>query len=160
MADKNIDRRSVLRMSGTALAALGGASVLGTAGASPDTDCIGCDGGDDGGSGGGGGSTGSPPSVDKHVMIDVSSGHVTAHSYLHSMGDDTTVTAWFNWGPEGEGLPNYTRQQLLDSTGGFCDGYNCSYDSFGSLDPGTYEIQAYVSNQHGSDTNPVRTFAV
>ncbi|WP_115864716.1 hypothetical protein [Halorussus litoreus] len=156
MTDKDHDRRSVLRMSGSALAAASGLSLLGNTGAAS-KDCPDCGGG---GGGGGGGGTGSPPSVGRIFGPTVSGSHVNVSSYLSSMGDDDSVSAWFNWGPEGEGLPNYTRHLSLDSTGTFCDGYNCSYDSFGSLDPGTYEVEAYVSNSYGSDTSPVETFTI
>jgi hypothetical protein len=138
------------------LATLGGLSLVGNAAAELEPP----DDGDDGGGGGGGGSTGSPPSVSRLTSSRVSGDEVTVYANLTSMGDDDTVSAWFNWGPEGGDLSNYTRQLFLDSTGSFCDGYDCSYDSFGTLDSGTYEFEAYVSNDYGSDTSPVETFTI
>ena len=153
MPKKHLNRRSLLRTSGATLAALSSLPLVGSA----DMDCPDCGGG---GGGGGGGGSGSPPSVRTDPAV-VSGDRVTVYGYLESLGSAEDAGVYFDFGKQGEGLPNYTNLKNMYGTGGFCDGYNnCWYDSFGSLDPGTYEYRAFAYNDWGSDTGAIRTFTI
>lgn len=148
MSKERMNRRSMLRTSGAALATLSGVSLVGNAAA-----CPGC-----GGGGGGGGGSGIPPTVSTgHAFVD--GDRVTVYGYLDSLGSADSANVWFDWGPYGEGLPDYTRLYYMDSTGQFCDGVMCSYDSFGSLDPGTYEFRAFAQAD-GTDAGHTPTFQI
>ena len=145
-----MNRRNLLRTSGATLAALSGFPLVGSA----DLDCPDC------GGGGGGGGSGSPPSVRTDPSV-VSGDRVTVYGYLGSLGTASDANVWFDFGKQGEGLPNYTNLKYMNSTGGFCDGYNnCWYDSFGSLDSGTYEYRAVATNDWGRTEGSIRYFTI
>ena len=153
MSKEQMSRRDVLRTSGGALAALSGVSLAGNTAA-----CVGCDPGD--GGGGGGGGNGSPPSVSTQPGYANGCDGVVVNGYLGSLGTDDSANVWFDYGPQGDGLPHYTNIKYMDSTGSFCDGDSCWYDSFGCLDPGTYEYRAVATNSWGRSEGYVRTFTV
>lgn len=141
----------MLRTSGAALAAASGVALAGNAAA-----CPGCG----GGGGGGGGPGGNPPSISTGHSSVGSSCDVAAYGFLGSSGDDDSANVWFEYGREGEGLPNDTNIKIMYGPGSFCDGDGCWYDSFGCLDSGTYEYRAVASNSRGKSTGSIRTFTV
>lgn len=143
MSRKQVNRRSVLRMSGATLAALSGVSIAGNAAA-----CPGCGDGE-----------GLSVTTD---FSSVSGDRVTTYGTLGSLGDASSADVWFEFGKEGEGLPNDTNLKTMDSTGSYCDGYDssCWYDSYGSLDPGTYEYRAFAHNGYETDAGYVKTFTI
>jgi hypothetical protein len=130
-------RRSVLRTTGSALAALSSGAAVGTVSAYRE------------------------PSVRTEYST-TSGNHVTTHGLLNSVGDDDSADVWFEWGPEGDGLRYDTQILTLYSAAGFCDGYksDCSYNSYGYLDSGTYEYRAVAYNEHGNDKGLVETFRI
>ena len=151
MSRKELDRRALLRTSGTALAALTGISLGGNAAADADTDCIGCGGGGD--DGGDGGSTGSTPTVTtKYVTVD--GDRATMDGALDSLGDDDSADVWIEWGPEGDGLPYDTRLDTYYQPTWY------SGETFDGLASGTYEYRAAGSNDWGHTHDTIRTFTV
>lgn len=108
----------------------------------------------------GGEGDGNPPSVSTEHSYAGSSCDVAVYGFLGSLGDDDSADVWFDYGREGEGLPNDTNSKIMYDTGSFCDGDGCWYDSFGCLDPGTYEYRAVAANSWGKSTGAIRTFAV
>jgi hypothetical protein len=150
MPKKSHDRRSVLKLSGSALAALSGVSLVGNAAANkPCPDCG--DDGDDGGGGGGGGRA--PPTVSTR-FADVNGSSATLNGRLDSVGDDDSADVWFEWGPEGEGVP-YDTPLLTRSGLSFY-----SYTASNTLDSGTYEFRAAASNNWGKSEGYIQTFDV
>lgn len=135
------NRRRVLKRTGATLAALGSAS--GTALA-----CPGCGGDDDDD----GGSSGSEPSVTTKSPS-VSGDSVEFNGTLDAVGDDDSADCWFEWGPEGDGLPNDTNIQILSSPDWFSD----SRDGLAS---GTYEVRAVASNDWGKAEGSIATFTI
>lgn len=133
-------RRSVLRTSGTALAALSGFTGTGLA-------CPGCGGGD-----------GVSVTTDLET---VSGDRVTTYGSVGSLGSESYINVAFEWGPYEGGFPNDTELQLMNSTGQFCDGVDCAgFSSYGSFDPGQYQYRAYGYNSSGSDTGGTRYFTI
>ncbi|WP_135827792.1 hypothetical protein [Halorussus halobius] len=149
MTEERHDRRSVLELSGSALAALGGVSLVGTAAANePCPEC-----GDDGDDGGGGGGGGSLPSVSTR-FADVSGSSATLNGRLDSVGGDDSADVWFEWGPEGDGLPYDTPPLTRSGLTFYSD------TASNSLDGGTYEFRAAASNDWGKTEGYVQTFDV
>jgi hypothetical protein len=137
MADHNTNRRTVLRTSGATLAALSTGALVGSVSAYGE------------------------PAVRTEYST-VSGNYVTTHGLLDSVGDDDSADVWFEWGPEGDGLPYDTRIITMHSPDIFCDGYksDCPYNSYGSLDSGTYEYRAVAYNDNGGDAGRVKTFTI
>ena len=109
-----VTRRNVLKTTGTALAALGGASVA----ADP--------------------ALALPPlTVRTDYPSNVGSGTGTLNGYLKYLGDNDYAEVRFRWGKDGQGMPNATNWQLRLSTGSYSEtltdlAYCCE----------TYEYQA------------------
>ena len=109
-----VTRRNVLKTTGTALAALGGAGVA----ADP--------------------ALGLPPlTVRTDYPSNVGPYTGTLNGYLKYLGDNDYAQVRFRWGVDGQGMPNTTSWQLRSSTGSFSEtltdlAYCCE----------TYEYQA------------------
>lgn len=109
-----VTRRNVLKTSGTALAALGGAGVAADS------------------------ALALPPltvRTDPATNVDPYTG--TLNGYLEYLGDNNWATVRFRWGVDGQGMPNTTSWQLRSSTGAYSEtltdlAYCCE----------TYEFQA------------------
>ncbi|WP_266075196.1 hypothetical protein [Haladaptatus caseinilyticus] len=148
MAEKNnrTSRRDILKLSGTALAAMSGVSLMGSANA--DVPCYDCD-GSGGGSGGGGGGTGSPPAAPRTGHYTVNNGEVELDGWTNEDGGD----AWFEWGEVGDGFPHDTELRRVDA-----------YETFtghpvGEQSGVTYEYRAVLTNAYGKTEAPARQFS-
>ncbi|WP_049971642.1 hypothetical protein [Haladaptatus cibarius] len=142
--DKRASRRDVLKLSGTALAAASGISMMGSA--SADVPCYGCD----PGGGGGGGGTGSPPSAPRTGLYLVENGEVE----LHGWASEADADVWFEWGEVGDGFPNDTELRVVDYSGEQFTG-----NPVGEVSGVTYEYRAVAFNAYGRTEGATRTFS-
>ena len=90
--------------------------------------------------------------VETHSSSDVGeSSAILAGELTELVGHDST-TVYFEWGPSGEGLPNETSGQTLDSTVTFDD-------ELTDLDDDTeYEFRAVAETDEDTDTGAMRSF--
>ncbi|SIQ75891.1 hypothetical protein SAMN05421858_0313 [Haladaptatus litoreus] len=145
--DKRASRRDVLKLTGTALVAASGISVMGSA--SADVPCYDCDPGG-GGGGGSGGGTGSPPSAPRTGQYLVENGEVELHGWAY----DADIEAWFEWGEVGGGFPNDTELRVIDYSGEQFTG-----NPVGEQSGVTYEYRAVAFNAYGRSVGATRTFS-
>lgn len=124
-------RRSVLGRTGTALLALGGAGLAASSASAKPT-----------------------LTLYTHPASDVNTTYATLNGEIEYMGGDAnSVTVWFEWGEEGNGMPNTTGSQTYFSPTTFDDLVD------GLTAGTTYEFRAAGENSIGyTDTGDVHTF--
>lgn len=93
------------------------------------------------------------PDVDTESPTDVSSSQATLEGFLSELDNASSVDVWFEWGKDGNGMPNKTSDQTISSDGTSFD------ESIGPLDSETkYEYEAYAQGNNVTEGGGVVHF--